>query len=165
MSLLRPEAMAFLARWREVAAAGGAVLAGLWLMSLGGWVLQPLGLILAALALGWGLIALRRLRFQRRVAAPGLVEVDEGQVGFLGPTFGGYLSLRELTEIRLVDLHGKRHWRIRQVDGQVLLIPIAAQGADKLFDAFAALPGIEMARLAAALDAPAEAGVIWSRPA
>jgi hypothetical protein len=71
--------------------------------------------------------------------------------------------LRELTEIRLIDLYGKRHWRIRQADGQVLLIPIAAQGAEKLFDAFAVLPGIDMSRLAAALDAPGEAGVIWSR--
>jgi len=163
VSLLRPGAVAFLIRWREVAAAAGAALAGLWLLSLGGWILRPFGLTLAVLAIGWGVIALRRMRFQRGVAAPGMVDVDEGQVGYLGPTFGGYLSLRELTEIRLIDLYGKRHWRIRQADGQVLLIPIAAQGAEKLFDAFAVLPGIDMSRLAAALDAPGEAGVIWSR--
>lgn len=163
MSLLRPGAVAFLIRWREVAAAAGVALAGLWLLSLGGWILRPLGLTLTVLAIGWAVIALRRMRFQRGVAAPGMVDVDEGQVGYLGPTFGGYLSLRELTEIRLIDLYGKRHWRIRQADGQVLLIPIAAQGAETLFDAFAVLPGIDMSRLAAALDAPGEAGVIWSR--
>jgi len=163
VSLLRPAAISLLTRWREVASAAAVGFLGLWLFSLGGWILQPLGLILAALALGWGMIAMRRMRFQRGVAAPGMVDVDEGQVGYLGPTFGGYLSLRELTEIRLIDLYGKRHWRIRQADGQVLLIPIAAQGAEKLFDAFAVLPGIDMSRLAAALDAPGEAGVIWSR--
>ena len=124
----------------------------------------PLGAIWLLVAGGWGLLALRRMRFQRPVDAPGLVEVDEGQVGYLGPSFGGYLSLRELIEIRVINLHRQRHWRLKQADGQVLLIPVAATGAETLFDAFAALPGVDMSALAAALDSRADTQVVWRRP-
>lgn len=161
MSLIRPEVLALLVRWREMAGALALAAVALWLFALGGWILQPLGLVLGALALGWGLMVVRRMRFHRAVTAPGVIEVDEGQVGYLGPTFGGFLSLRELVEIRLIDLHGTRNWRLKQNDGQVLLIPATAAGADALFDAFAVLPGIDMARLASALDAPASTAPLW----
>lgn len=164
MRFLRPEAAAFLARWSEVAAALAVAGAGLWLVRLGGYFLTPLGLAVAAVALGWGLVALRRVRFQRPVAAPGVVEVDEGQVGYLGPSFGGYVSLRELTEIRMIRLHGERHWRLKQADGQVLLVPVAANGAGALFDAFAALPGMDTATLATAPDTSSDTLMVWRHP-
>ena len=96
MSFLRPKALAHLQRWQEVAAAALLAALGLWALVLRGYFFVPLGLVLVALALGWAVIALRRLRFQRPVTAPGLVEVDEGQVGYLGPAFGGYVALRDL---------------------------------------------------------------------
>lgn len=163
--MIRPEALAALRRWREVAGAGALLALGVWLFSLGGWILGPAGLGLAALAIGLGTIALRRMRFVRGGTAPGVVEVDEGQVGYFGPTFGGFLSLRELVEIRLIEVQGMAHWRLKQADGQFLLIPASASGAEALFDAFAALPGIEMGRLAAALDGRADAQILWRRPA
>ena len=104
------------------------------------------------------------MRFQRPIAAPGVVELDEGQVGYLGPSFGGYVALRELVEIRIVTLHRQQHWRLKQSDGQVLLIPVAAIGAEGLFDAYAALPGVDMSAMAAALDSPADTQVVWRRP-
>ncbi|WP_343080750.1 hypothetical protein [Ostreiculturibacter nitratireducens] len=163
--MIRPEAVATLRRWREVAGSAAILAFGLWMFSLGGWILAPAGIGLVALALGLGVIALRRMRFARGGSAPGVVEVDEGQVGYFGPDFGGFLSLRELVEIRLVDLHGVPRWRLKQADGQVLLIPASAKGAEALFDAFAALPGIDMGRLTAALDARENAQVLWQRPA
>lgn len=165
MSFLRPEASAFLVRWREVAIASGVGLSGLWLIQLGGYLLAPLGGLVMMFALGWGLLALRRVRFQRPVSAPGVVEVDEGQVGYLGPTFGGYVSLRELTEIRMIRLYGEKHWRLKQADGQVLLVPVAAAGAGALFDAFAALPGIDTAALSAAPAAASDTLTVWRHPA
>jgi len=165
MSFLRPEAEAFLMRWSEAAAAAAAGLAGLWLVSLGGYLLGPLGAAVLILAAAWGLLSFRRMRFRRTVAAPGLVEVDEGQVGYLGPTFGGYVALRELVEVRLIDISHQRHWRLKQADGQALLIPVSAAGADLLFDAFASLPGIDLGLLAAALDAPPDSQLVWRRPA
>ncbi|MCE6951194.1 hypothetical protein LAZ40_07405 [Cereibacter sphaeroides] len=180
MSFLRPAAVAALRRWREPAAAALAVAAGLWLASLGGWLMVPVGGVVTLAAAGWALTALRRMRFVRAGEAPGVVEVDEGQVGYLGPTFGGFVALDDMQELRLVALNGQRLWRLRQVDGQVLMIPTGARGAERLFDAFATLPGLDMKALVAALDAPAPAGVgvislsseaatigpvIWRRPA
>ncbi|MGB5869673.1 MAG: hypothetical protein WBH04_05715 [Albidovulum sp.] len=164
MSFLRPEAVAVLTRWKEVGAAVAAIGFGLWLLALGGYFFVPLGAAVLVLATGWLVIALRRLRFQRPVGAPGVVEVDEGQVGYLGPNFGGYLALRELAELRMIRLQGQRHWRLRQADGQVLIIPTNAAGAEQLFDAFATLPGADMSVIAAALDGHADTQLLWTCP-
>jgi hypothetical protein len=141
-------------RWREVIAAGGLGLFGLWLIWLGGFLLGPLGALILVLAAFWGITAWRRMRFAQGVAAPGMVEVDEGQVGYLGPSFGGFVALPDLVEVRLVTMYGRRLWRLKQADGQALLIPVDAAGAERLFDAFGSLPGMDMAALLAALETP-----------
>jgi hypothetical protein len=163
--MIRPEVRAMLHRWREVIAAGLAGAAGLWIASLGGYVLMPFGLAVAALAGGWAMIALRRIRFLHGIGAPGVVEVDEGQVGYFGPTFGGFVALADLAELRLAEFYGARAWRLKTQDGQVLLIPVDAAGAERLYDAFAALPGIDMARVTAALDHGQPTLPLWRRPA
>ena len=165
MSFIRPKARREIERWSEVVAAVGAALVGTLLMRMGGFLFLPVGALLTLLSLGWLLNALRRLSFQRPVAAPGVVEVIEGQVGYFGPNFGGFVALDEVGELRLTDFHGARQWRLRTLSGEVLLIPIDATGAEKLFDAFATLPGIDMAALSAALNRGASALPLWTRPA
>jgi len=154
---IRPEVAAALRRGREVIAAAAVALAGLWLLTLGGWVLTPVGVGLIALAFGLAVLALRRLRFWRGVAAPGVVEVVEGQISYFGPAAGGFVALPDVIELRLVVMHGRRHWRLKQGDGQALLIPVAATGAAQLFDAFASLPGLDSQALVAALERGAAA--------
>lgn len=156
MSLMRPEFRAGLARWSEVLWAAAMLAFGLWVAHLGGLVLIPAGLALAALGLGWGVTALRRMRFVRETGAPGVIEVDEAQIGYLGPNFGGYVSVEDLVELRLLTLHGRRLWRLKQADGQALLVPVDATGSERLYDAFARLPGIDMGAVVAALNAPGE---------
>jgi hypothetical protein len=164
MGLIREEAQATLTRYREVIAAGAAGTVGLWLIALGGWLLIPVGGIVLGLAALWAISALRRLRFAQGVDAPGVVEIDEGQVGYLGPGLGGYVALPDLVELRLIRLHGKRVWRLKQEDGQALLIPVEAAGAERLFDAFAVLPGLDGQALLAALDAAAtDDRIVWRR--
>ncbi len=163
--MIRPAVKARLHRWREVIAAALLFLLAGWLFLLGGWLLQGIGLILAALALGWGVIAGRRIRFLRGVAAPGVVEVDEGQVGYWGPSFGGFIALADLAELRLAETGGARHWRMRTHGGDVLTIPVDAAGAERLYDAFATLPGIDMAALTAALDRGVGTLPLWKRAA
>jgi hypothetical protein len=173
MSLIRPEIRAAALRGQEVIAAAAVIAFGLWLVWLGGYVLGPLGGAVIVLGAILARQALRRLRFAQTVAAPGIVELDEAQVGYLGPQEGGFLSLEELVELRLLTLQGHRVWRLKQADGQALLIPVDAAGSDRLFDAFAALPGMDSAALVAAVD-PADAAqalqgvaetrVIWRRP-
>lgn len=162
--MIRPEIARGLRRWREVIAAVMVAVAGLWIGSFGGYLLLPAGAGLAVLCLAWAIVAFRRLRFQGPVDAPGLVEVDEGQVGYFGPTFGGMVALSDLEELRLTEWHGVRQWRLRTGDGQVLLIPEGAAGADRLIDAFVALPGIDIAALTRAHAAPgAPAEPLWRR--
>lgn len=176
MSLIRPEVSEALWRLREVIWAGLVVVAGAWLVSLGGWILLPLGLALGIIGAALAVMAWRRARFEQATEAPGVVELDEAQVAYLGPGTGGFLSLQELVELRILSLRGRRLWRLKQADGQALLIPVDAKGAERLFDAFATLPGMDTGALVAALQpgtaggpAPhsltvaAEARVIWRR--
>ncbi len=150
--MIRPEVLQVIFRGREVLWAVAVIGAGLWLIWLGGYVLVPLGAATGLLGAGMALLAWRRLRFHQAVDAPGIVEVDEAQVGYLGPASGGFVSLAELVELRLITVQNRRLWRLKQADGQALLIPVEAEGADALFDAFASLPGMDTAALVAALD-------------
>lgn len=175
MPLIRPEALAALSRWREVAFSGGIALLGLWLMALGGVILLPFGAAVLGLGAVLALTAFRRLHFAQTIAAPGVVEVVEGEVRYFGPSVGGMVSLAELVEIRLIRLRGRRMWRLKQADGQALLIPVDAAGAEALFDGFATLPGLDMAAAVAALGPQVASGtalvpadtpdmvVIWHR--
>jgi hypothetical protein len=163
MSFVRPALRAAILRQREVIAAGFVAALGLWLIWLGGYFLIPVGAAILLAAAGWGLTALRRLMFARPVAAAGVVEVDEGQVGYLGPSFGGYMALADLADLRLIGAAGQRQWRLKTADGQVLAIPVAAAGAERLFDAFAVLPGIDMAAVGRAIDDATASGPLWTR--
>jgi len=163
MGLIREEVIAAAHRGRELIAAGVVALAGLWLMWLGGYLLFPVGVVILAICAVWAVQTWRRLRFSQDLAAPGMVEVDEGQVGYLGPTFGGFVALPDLTEVRILTMQGQRLWRLKQSDGQALLIPVSAAGADRLFDAFASLPGMDSQALVAAVGGKTGDGVIWRR--
>jgi hypothetical protein len=163
MSFFRPEVMAALHRWREAIAAGAVVLAGGWLIWRGGYLLTALGAVAVAAGLALGVTALRRVRFARAPGGPGVVEIDEGQVGWYGPGIGGFVSLAEMVSLGLVTVAGLRCWRLQQSDGQLLLIPVDAQGADRLFDSFAALPGLRIPSLIAALDSGLDHPLLWRR--
>ncbi|AUH32910.1 hypothetical protein [Paracoccus tegillarcae] len=165
--MIRPRIAQIARRWSEPLVALLATLTGLWLASWGGWFFAALGLALALAALAWLLAALRRLPFRRNSDGPGIVEIDEGVIRYFGARLlGGEIALRELTELRLLPLSGQQHWRLKSRDGQALLIPLNASGADSLADALAALPGIRMGEIASALHQPDSAArTLWLRPA
>jgi hypothetical protein len=162
MSHIRPELLAAVHRGREVIAAGFLALFGSWLAWQGGYLLLPLGLALAGLGLAWAVLSLRRLRFKQDGEAPGVVRVTEAQIAYMGPRIGGFIGLPDLIEIRLLALRGRRVWKLRSATGEVLHIPVEAQGAESLFDAFAGLPGMDTAALVAALgsEAPSDSKVV-----
>jgi hypothetical protein len=153
MSMIRPEITQTLWRAREVIGGVALVLAGLWVAMQGGYLLTPVGAGIGALGTVWAVTAWRRMRFAQSIDAPGIVEIDEGQIGYLGPGTGGYVAIPDLAELRLLTIRGRRLWQLRQTDGQALLIPVDAAGADRLYDAFASLPGMDTAALVEALTA------------
>ena len=176
MSFVRPELAEAISQRREAIAAAALVVFGGWIASRGGLFYLPLGLALLALGAGWTILALRRLRFRQTGDAPGMVRVTEAQIAYMGPNVGGFVGLPDLAEIRLLTLRGRRIWRLRQADGSQLHIPVEAEGAEALFDAFAALPGMDTQALVAALGSQTASDsrvvalnnvdrLVWSRKA
>jgi hypothetical protein len=88
--------------------------------------------------------------------------VTEAEIAYLGPRIGGFVGLPDLTEVRLLTHRGRRVWKLRAGSGEALHIPVEAAGADALYDAFAGLPGMDMAALLAALgtEVPADSKVV-----
>ncbi|KPQ14869.1 MAG: hypothetical protein HLUCCA09_03205 [Rhodobacteraceae bacterium HLUCCA09] len=166
MSFVRPEALAALTRWREVALALAFAVFGLWVATRGGYFYAVLGGAICAFALGLALAAWRRLRFAPGADAPGVVEIDEGAIAYFGPETGGVVALSELDEVQATAHSSGLAWRLHQSDGTTLTIPAAARGADQLFDVFGALPGASTRTFLAAVEQP-PAGTrrLWRRRA
>lgn len=152
MSMIRPEVQGLFRRWLDPAAGAATVVVGLWTMSKGGVMPILAGVAFVAIGAGWAILGLRRARFDFDVNAPGLVEVDEARVRYLHPRLGGDISLDDLAELRLTTFRGRRMWRLNDTAGRALLIPLDASGAARLFDTFAALPGLSSAALVDALE-------------
>lgn len=156
MSFIRPELAAAFARWREPIVWGGVIVLGVaavWRgLALGGPLLVVAGLLIAGLGLGLFIGALRRRAFRAETAGPGVVAIDEGRIGYLGPKDGGYVDLPTLVEVAITGGPGARDraWLLRAEDGTRLVIPFGALGAERLPDALAALPGFDLGPGAAA---------------
>ncbi len=164
MSFIRPEAQTLLWRWREVLF--GAALSALGLAAgIGpGGLLGMIGWVVAAVGAGLALTGYQRARFRSRpTGGPGAVDVDEGQVIYFGPLTGGAMALREMSELALIRARQSPHWRLSG-GADVLFIPVDAEGADALFDAFTTLPGLRVERLLSALETEVDSDiVIWTR--
>lgn len=163
--MIRDHVRALIACWAEVLAAALLLLAGLWFVLLGGWFLVPLGGLTLMVAAVWAVQAWRRLRFAARAGTAGLVQVDEAQIAYFSASGGGFIALPDLSELRLVALGSARMWRLKQTDGQALLIPVTATGAELLFDALSTLPGMDTGALVGALESPDAPALrpIWTR--
>lgn len=164
MSFLRPEAKAELWRWREVLGGIAVALIGLWLVAGPGLLLAIPGyaLILAGVIFVW--IGGQRVRFRKTGLGAGAVQVDEGQIAYFGPLTGGVIALREMERLSLERAAYPAHWKLEQPGQNPVMIPVDAAGADALFDAFAALPGLRTERMLAELaDDKTLSVVIWER--
>ncbi|MBK0400345.1 hypothetical protein H0I76_14185 [Limibaculum sp. M0105] len=171
MSFVRPEAAALVRRWAEPAAAAVLLLAAgrEAVIAFGagrgfGWI----ALAAALLAALWLRVALVRALSAQGGEAPGVVEIREREIRFFGPYAGGSVDLDALVRIEVVvPARGVGAlWRLAASDGHVLVVPAVAQGAEKLIDAFSALPGFSDLAAAGALrrEAPGSR-LVWERPA
>ncbi|MEP1793026.1 hypothetical protein [Parasphingorhabdus sp.] len=160
----RPEAKEALWRWRELlVAAGLAVLGGWWITGPGGLLaLLGGGLLVGALALA--LLGVQRARFRGDGGGVGAVQVDEGQIAYLGPLTGGVMALTAIERLSLDSTMKPAHWRLDSQEQGTLLIPVNAAGSDALFDAFSTLKGLRTERMLAELSGRSpHVVVIWER--
>ena len=165
--MIRPKARAALMRWGEVLATLAVAGLGVWWAMTGTGLPRWLGGATATLGAALSFGALQRARFTGPDVAPGpgIVELDEGEIRYLGPRGGGVVALDAILALSISA--DSRFWLVESADGAVLVIPRAATGAADLFDAFAALPGLDMARLlrVAAQGSAPLAQMIWERAA
>lgn len=159
MSFVRAEALATVARWREVAWALVPLAVGLWLASTPG-LFRYLGWALLVLAAVLAANGIQRGRFRRTTDGPGLVTLDEGQITWFGPTIGGTLALSDVTKVSFDPAHGGL-WRLTSPGG-TLEIPDRASGIERLFDAFASLRGFPIQKMLEIRDHANHPTVIWS---
>ena len=164
MSFIRAEARAELWRWREVLIGGAlGLLGGWWLIGPGG-LLGWVGAALCVAGLALCVVGLQRLRFRAGADGPGVVQIDERQITYFGPLNGGVITVEGLERLALDPTGSPAHWVLEQQDRATVFIPINAEGADALFDVFAALPGMRTERMLAELRGGAvHPVVIWER--
>jgi hypothetical protein len=152
MQIFRTTATATLARWAEplvLLAALGFSLRLVWLgWQRNAWILLVIGAVLATALASLVYLAILRVRLARAIESAGLVEVDERQITYLAPRLGGRMDLDDIDRIALSGGHtGGQSWILYQSQAAPLIIPLGAQGADTLPDAFAALPGLGLPAL------------------
>ncbi len=148
MSLIRPEAAAFLKKWREAIISGVILLGSLQAASMTFGLVQAMSWVTVLVAAALFIEGVRRARLPERQGGVGMVEVDERQITYLGPLGGGALSIDELQRIKvkttgLGPAAADFYWEFTDRAGQRLTIPGNAENAGALFDALTALPGAD----------------------
>lgn len=167
MSFIRPEVRAKLWHWREVAFTTVFALLGVHLIGRGVDLSSPvfitLGAVLTVLSTGLLYVAIQRARFRPGDTAPGMVEVTERRISYLGPIEGAMVSIDALTrvEIRQSEAFGSV-WVLYHTEGPSVVIPTAAAGSSILFDTFSALKGVDMElMIQATTDVAEHTKLIW----
>lgn len=166
--MIRQEVRDGILRWREALVGGGIALWGLW------WIIGSFGLLFwigwVLLLVGGALVAagIQRGRFRVAAGGIGVVEVKEGQIGYFGPFTGGAVALTELSRLTLDPSATPPCWSLSQNGQPDLHIPLNAEGADALFDIFAALPAMRTGTLVSEVQKAIQGDqvqpvVIWER--
>ena len=164
MSFVRPEITALLTRWRE--AIGGVILflTGAWWAVFQSGPMVWIGAVLALIGMAIVYSGVQRGRFRNTGDGPGMIRIDEGQITYFGPLTGGMIALSDVIRIELDRSAKPAHWKMVQSGYPPLFVPVTADGADALFDAFAALPGFNSASMLAEMKMQdCNVVVIWQK--
>ncbi len=165
MAFLRPEVKEGLLRWRETLAGLAVAGYGLWLAAGGRGLDLWFGLAVAFAGAAMAWAGWQLARFRRARGGPGVVQVDERRIAYFGPVTGGIVALDDLERLEIgPGPSGHPVWRLFHEGGVPLEIPVNAEGAEVLFDAFAALPGLRLEPMLRALEGPpGQPAVIWQK--
>ena len=148
MSFIRPDAKAFLMKWREAIIAGIILLGSLQAASSTTGAIELLSWATALIGAALFIEGVRRARLPERSGGVGVVEVDERQITYLGPVGGGAISINDLMRVKVRTTALGPHaadfyWEFTDREGQRLTIPGNAENASALFDALTVLPGAD----------------------
>ncbi len=162
MSFIRPEVLTGIRRYREALSGAAMAAIGLWLMLDGIGARFWFGGLVAAFGLGLLVVGIPRARARLGGGGAGVVDIDERRITYFGPVSGGSMALGDIA--RIAADPGRR-WVLTSTSGELMTIPMTAEGADQLFDAFTALPGMSQANLVRVIerDVPART-VVWQKP-
>lgn len=164
MGFIRAEAQQTLMRFREALIGGAFAILGLLLTLNGRGLAVWVGVIICIGASALIFAGIQRARFRNEAGGAGVVKVVEGAVSYFGPFTGGIVSIREIQRLTLDPRHRPAHWVMEQLGQDPLLIPVDAEGADALFDAFEGLEGINTERMLRFMRQPPDQPVvIWQR--
>jgi hypothetical protein len=156
----------FLRRWRERLIALGVAGAGLALLLKPALAGAPVPTALLAIVIAFSIWlfrdAARRGRLRGVGEGPGVAAVREGMIAYFGPRGGGAADLDAIASIAIAPGPDGPVWLLRGAGGDLLRIPLGAEGAGDLPDVFAALPGFDAGRIARALSAEVET-LVWIR--
>lgn len=160
--MIRPQAQAFLLRWRELILGIIIVALGakLYITSFGLLkIASAVAIILSAIAM---YIGQQRGRFRVDGLAPGIVSLIEDQISYFGPHHGGTISIANVTSVNLITYEEIRSWRLDQNGKPSLIIPVATMGGELLFDAFTKLKDLNLENMVRQLSQENEhSAVIW----
>lgn len=163
MSFVRQEARDTIWRVREIVASLVLGVSCMWL-ALGTGLTVWLGYAGIIVSAGLMIVGIQRARFRTGGGGPGVLAVDEGQIGYFGPLTGGVVSIADLTRLTLDRASRPSHWILSAEGAPDLAIPVNAEGVESLFDVFAQLPGLRTSRVLAELDAKSKTRVVlWER--
>lgn len=163
-SFIRPEVHSMITRYREALVGAGVQILGALMIFKGLGIVPFVGIALLVIGVALTFIGLQRARFRQAGQGPGVVTLDEGRIAYFGPLTGGAVVLAHLNRITLDPTGDPTHWVLDHDDGPQLSIPVTAEGAERLFDAFAQLSGLKTERMLAQLNTTSpHAVVIWER--
>ncbi|ALI55294.1 hypothetical protein [Celeribacter marinus] len=162
---MRPEVRALIWQWREVLIALLVVALMAWWAASSFGVVRWVALVVTIAALFLAFAAVQRARFGRTEGGIGAVEFDEGVVSYFTATTGGQIEIAAMTSVMLLPaVRGPAHWQLDAPAQAPLLIPLDAFGAEKLFDVFVTLNGIETEKMLRQIkSAPDSPVVIWRK--
>jgi hypothetical protein len=164
MNFIRPEAQAQLRRWREVLVGAAVIVLGTFMITGPAGLVGMVGWPIALAGLALLVVGLQRARFRGAGQGPGTVQVDEGQIIYFGPLSGGAIALPDLMQLIYDPTAKPAHWQLHSRGQPELQIPVNADGAEALFDVFAALPGLRTQRMLSTMNTNTiHPVVIWQR--
>lgn len=164
-SFIRPEVKALAWRWREVIFGEILFVLGIWWALTSAGLVKWIGWVIVVIAIGISIAGILRGRFRQSGHGPGVVKIVERRVGYFGPLTGGAIDLGDAAMLELEpNAMPVPHWVLSDVNGQVVEIPVNAEGAEDLYDAFATLPNINMQATVDVLSRTStERVVIWQK--